>query len=487
LSSPVYLSPRKSIKIVVHNRKFLKLLRTLDAEELVSFRKYLKRRYGQEEVVLAIFNYLWKFRPDFSEERRLDPAYAYRRIFGTAFDANHAARLANALSDLHLRLKEFLLIESVRRDTDESRFLWLAELGKRGLVDDYYQHSIHLVAELKASSKREVRDYMKSVAAQYLFYFQHQPKKPQDSEQLQDCLDALDIHYALMRLKLACELLVSKSVYDRAYDSSLPDLVMSIALSHRAKRHPLLQIYREIYLLLTDSPEGDYDNAVGLFTQNIGIFSKDELQILNTRLRVYVSIQSNSGRAVSWSNAHKMNQFAVEAGLVFAAGKIAPLEFTNIVTVACNAQDFSWASLFVRSYGGHLEEAVRESTVKLCEITIAHKQEHYAEVISLVQSCRFHRIDDLVRAKFMQVQSVYEVGDPEGNLSEICENFLKSLRRYRTLTALDLTAAKNFIKIVKLLSEKKRRRSEILARINENASLYYRAWLAKKVAVYAPG
>jgi hypothetical protein len=474
----------------MNNRKFVKLLRTLNTAEQAAFRKYLKRRYVDEEVALGVFDYIWKFRPDFDNETKLDRDYAYARIFGAAAGQERRleVKLNNALSDLHIWLKDFLLLERVRRDTPENRALWIAELRDRGLTADYNRQAVRHLADQIAAPKRDVADHLRTVAAHYRSYFLiDREKRARDTAMLPESAQALDACYALLRLKLATEMITANRVFGLAYDTAIPDCVLTFVQSIDDDEHPLLALYREVYLLTAGNPGADFERTLLLFSRYVDRLDKEELQELLSRLRTLLSRGLTKSNVAGWQRIHQINQMAVSGGILTLKGVITSNQFVNFVMQACNARDDVWAQWFIKTQNRYLLAETRDNTVAVANAIIQYEDRAFSEVLRTLKDRRFTEIHDALRAYPLKIRSLYELDHRDDDLAESCQNFsdLIGRRGARSMPVL-LRGIQEFLRIVRLLVERKVEAAELLEAIGQAEQLSFKDWLLEKAAVYSP-
>lgn len=164
--------------------------------------------------------------------------------------------MLNALSDLHLWLKEYLLLEKLKSDSFESRVFWMSILKERGLTADFARKAALLQREVEKMPKSTVLDYMKGMASNYFFYYHlTNDKQKVDIQALNDCgYDLVDLlFYAVSRLKIACEMANRQNLMSQPASLEVLPAIHRLSKAKAISNHPLFLLYLKVYELLFPS------------------------------------------------------------------------------------------------------------------------------------------------------------------------------------------------------------------------------------------
>jgi len=472
---------------LMKNSKFFTLLRSLDQDEFYTFGKYLKRLHGGEDIALSVFNYAKRLFPGFEDEEKLKIACACRKIFKEAVDANsyNRKKLLNALSDLHLWLKEFLLLEKVKNESFESRVLWMVILKERGLDPEFSRCAARLQADVGTMTKAGVPDYMKGMVSNYFFYYHLAHNKlSTDINALQDCGNDLDLFYAVCRLKVACEMANRKN--QLSLEFNLEALPAVIGLSNAAffSDHPLLQLYRNDYELIAHRQDHRYSEIETMVATNVHKIEPEELHTILSYLHNYAIAQIRQGNEAYWNMTHQLNKFGVEHGVFTKGGEMSPTQFNNMVNAACRAKDFVWVSSFIDAHQKNLRESVRSDTVLLAEAIVLFEKNKYREALQRLKEVEFTDLHYAIRSKSLIIRSYYELPDSAVDIVGLCIAFESYLKRNRKPKQVAVEATINFIRIVKMLCREKATKEDIVREIEVTTPIYFKAWLLEKAAAY---
>ena len=467
--------------------KFLTLLQTLNDREIAAFQRYLKHLHGEEDIALSVFRHIRKLQPDFENGGKLDLAIAHKRIFRTDITANdyNRTKMLNALSDLNLWLREFLLFEKTKADTFESRALWLMVLRERGLDAEYYKQTSRLQAEVKAFPKRGFMDYIKSLAANHFFYYHRaQDSLSPDIDALRLGIKDLYVYYAVARLKLACEMANLKNQFSREFDLDALPKVLEWDEHRPLENNPLLLLYREIYQLISGEDEERFARISALLTEHVHTIDPEEMLVMLSYLHNYAAVQIRKGKEDYWEKTHEMNKFGIRHNIFMRKDIMSGTQFNNIVNIACRVKDFEWADSFIYTQSIFLPTEVRNDTTLLARALIFFEKTDFGQVVGLLEQASFKDVNDSIRARALLLRSYYECRADTDKMLVYCHAFEAFLRRNRKSRKAIVTATLNFLRFVKMLITKKTEQGQLIHEIDKAEALYFKSWLLSKAAVY---
>ena len=161
--------------------KFITLARTLTPDELPAFHKYLRQLHGGEKIALQVFEYVRKHTFGSKDEKKIQIEYAYPKIFKETLSDTNRKKILDALSDLHLWLKDFLLAQKLDNGSVENQIIWLDILQERGLHDDYSRQLSRFYTKIKEEPKKDAKKYLVEMVAGFSQYQQIALSKSPDT------------------------------------------------------------------------------------------------------------------------------------------------------------------------------------------------------------------------------------------------------------------------------------------------------------------
>ncbi len=467
--------------------KLFSLLRTLDHNELSSFSKYIIRLHGREDVALAVFNYIKKFFPGFLDERKLEKRYAHLRIFKEPWAAKpgNDSKLLNALSDLHLWLKEFLLFQRISDKSFETQILWMKILKERGLSAELSRQAARLHGDIRTTARTSISDYIKGMEANYFLYYYLTPNKLSESiSTLQDCGNDMDLFYSVSRVKLACEMANRKNLMKLEYSQEALPTVIELSKTKELSNAPLLKLYMAVYKLLSRWEDQRYLEIEKMLTTYVGKIEQEELLTILSYLHNYAAIQIRHGNERYWMITHRLNKFGADHGAFTGKSQITANQLNSIVNTACKVKDFDWASSFIKTHRNILPEDNKDNALLLAEAIILVEQKKYRLALKKLEKADLPELYDTIRARSLLLICHYELADSELDIIGLCIAFEGYLKRHRKPRLEAVEATLRFIRMVKMLARGKAPRDEILREIEANPSIYFKAWLLEKTRVY---
>ena len=470
------------------NYTFFTLLKSLDKKELAAFSKYMKLQYGKELIALKVFQYYKRFYPAFSDERKMDIAYAYQKIFKANIGETkyNRKKLLNTLSDLKSWLKEFLLLQKIKGNGSfEGQVLWLTILQERELETAFTTEAGRLKTSIEKNTPKGTKDFLDRVVTDYFMYDKKiQTNKP-DMEALQSYGNNLDLYYLTARMKIACEMANLRNLRNADFDLGLLPAAIELGNSFVADNYPLPTLYFKVFQLINDREAGSYTTIKNLLADNAERMDVGDTHYILSYLHNHAAAQIRSGKEEMYQELHLLNVFALEQGTFIRNGMVSPIQFNNIVSIASRAKAYDWARSFVKNHQKYLPEHIRQATIKLAESIILFYQGNFAASLEIAKEIKSNDFRQSIRIKTLIVRCMYDISAEDNfELMEFCQNFEVFLRRNRASSKAIVVATMNFMKILKLLLKMKMSKEQVLKEIDALTPVYLKPWLLKKAESY---
>jgi hypothetical protein len=295
----------------MQDSKFITLLRTLRDDELSAFYKHLKQQHKPDHIPLRVFDYLYPFYPEFRDEKKLNTEFAYKKIFGEPMDLNprNRFRLLNALSDLHLSLKNFLISQKAIHGKFESRYLWLSVLEARGLNTEFERSMTELNEEMNRSLPNGGIGFMQNMIINYFFNYHPVLKKSNlVAEHLEQCNQDLDILYRFFKTLLACEMVNCNQVYAANFKPEEFMDTLHLSAGTSTVNPPVMQLFREAYSLLSTGQNDHYERIENLLHKHASEIAIDELHSIISYMNNYAARKIRSGQMEFCKKLHELNK-----------------------------------------------------------------------------------------------------------------------------------------------------------------------------------
>jgi tetratricopeptide (TPR) repeat protein len=469
------------------NYKVFTLLRTLDKNEIAAFSKYIKQKHANERVALPVFRYIRKFYPEFIDKKKLNITFIYQKVFGKNIENEkyYRKKILNALSDLHLWLKEFLLLEKIRTDSFSRKNLWLSILKERGLEVGFSTHAKQINIETKDFPKKNIMVYLQNMTISFLYYNHYvQGRLPPDIEALRKCNNDLDLFYAVSKLKLGCEIKNIENLFSFDLKIKILPPFSGEKKYINYKKDPLLLLYNKAFKLLLSNNSENYIDLDQLLSEKANYISNEEIHIFHSYLHNFAATQIRLGKEDYWEKIHRLNKLGLEHHIFTKKGVMSSVQFNNIVNIACKVKDFNWVSVFIVSQSRYLKDEIRDSTVCMAKANILFEQGEFKKALNLLEKVNTKDTRQTIRLKAFVLRCQFEIMDDENNFFDYCNTFEAFLRRNRKPKKEIIEATMNFIKLIKMLIREKIEKDIILERIKNTSPVYFKTWLLEKTVGY---
>lgn len=477
--------------------KFISMLKQLTLDEVVEFGKFLKQYHKKDKTALRIFQYVCVYAPDFGHDNlSLDRTYQeiYKaRLPESPLETRNklVKKLLNKLSELSHWLEDFLWYQKINARSLERDLIWSTILMERGMFIELPKHRLSLNQKLKESLPMDSTGYLKQMMVSYFTNFQFsEAVQGAEANFLSDFIKDLDNFYAVTRLKLACEIETLKLVKPEASSETEPDFplssLMALLPADQIQSNPLIAIYAELFILITDKSKKSYEKVEALLKENLKSINPKEQYIILVFLQNYAAIQIRFGNTDYIRIAHDLNVFGISQGFFTKDGLITPNHYTNIINTACKAGALDWAGDFARDYSLCLDPNIRENVTKLGNAIVLFEKGDYSGILSSLADQSFSDFHCEIRSRSLLLRSKWELRDrihdrDTDHILSYCLAFEQYLiNRAKKSQSEIVTASLNFVRIFKKIIIGRKDKAEIITEIQALELLYFRKWLLKQ-------
>lgn len=462
--------------------KFLKLLKTLNQQELKAFHKYLNGLYGKQEKMIQLFNYFFNQ----LKKRRIVVLPTNDATYDTLFAKRQSVKVVgNLFADLYKYLEEFLRWQKINVDANnyEKDKLQIDIFKERGL-DDWFYAKIERAKKNIIKSPHDMWNYLKLFELNHLTYFKFSTEKhKQDTSRLlSEALLNLDDFFIAAKLSYACEI-QNKTHLNKT--NSIDNWLLSYLLQkdlNKIEANPFLSIYFLIFQLLNNSNVNEYSRLKTEFIQNRHFFSVENQHIILTNLLNFITKKIREGDLEFKKEAFELYKIGVEDKISIINNEIGAVSFFNIINVACSLKETEWAEHFLKNYAIYLNNKDKEEIKKLARSIIYFEKKQFGEVLIQLRDINFKNIFYETRARALIIRSVIEQEMDKSIIQAECDAFSQSLRRNELLTDTSLTAYKNFVRLTRMIYVNTKTSKKQLLNFLDNEVLFvYKTWLLEKV------
>jgi hypothetical protein len=463
------------------NSKFIKLLALLPVHKIEGFVHYLQHFYPNEEISLSVMNHISDTTVQFSNFEGIHfPEVYLQKIYTQAPDSkNRLKQLQNTFSDLHRWLKEYIMLERIRKNDWVNDMVWLQVLDENNWGEQYEKKANAFFESTQKAPPKNTQNLLKYWAAAYFQYNQLiKSNFLANIKTIDASYHALNQVGRLLRVKMENE----RTLFLKLAPQQETPLQQPEDLK-------LLTLYESSLKLNTTEAASDFN----ILEENLLNFEKhielDEMHNVLRFLKSYAIGQVRKDNNMNYyqRKIHNLNKIGVQNGIFKKSASIAPSEFLSILNVACALKDFEWAKDFVRDLTTKIREPERKITSQIAQIQLDISTQRFPEALDLINTVELESAsnENQVFVRLNKIRCMYELRYEHEYIDEY-------IQKYKTHLTLRKGTAKNksnegalkAIKIIKMLIDRKKDKNYIEQQIESKSDLHMRSWLREKVADY---
>lgn len=465
----------------IANSQFIKLLRSLNKDELGDFEKKLKM-IG--EVEYKVFKFILKFKPNFNSEK-LDKERAFKLIFKN--EKYSYPKITNALSTLKKYLEEFLIQQELKNQPFTRNYLLIQNLNRRNADDFFYKKIKDVRNDLERKTKIDTWHFLKILQLNHIVYYKaNAGQMKAENSLIEKIMKSLDEFFVASKLKYASELFNRKNISQDSKSISIFNLENHQESGN--ENSTFLDIF-SLALKLTAYGNTELYLKVKEKLFKFGhLLTKYDLQVVNGYLLNFSNLEIKKGNEDFVREAFNLYKFAEDNDFLMIDGHITTMRFFNIMNIASNLKEVEWAEKFVNRWSEFLDSPDKNEVIEVGKAMIFFGEKEYSKVIDSIRKVnKFDNILNEVRGRSLAMRSYYELDNStEDLLVSMCNSLSIQIKRNKSLSENAKKPLLAFIKIFKKLLKKDVAYNELLRVFNENPSTICKKWLLDKIEKFKP-
>lgn len=467
----------------MENSQLVLILRTLSKKEQRELRKWLlSPAHNQREDVVRLYDYLCSGN-HLTEEKFLRKEWLFRRLFpGEEYDD---ARLRQTVHFLQRATEEFLAWQRFCCD-EVQRHLHLASEYQQRKLEPVFHKTIKRLDKLQADCRsRDETFYRSEFRIQQQIYNYLTAGARTTQLNLQEIASALDLSYAIEKLKLCCHMLFHQRLYKTSYDIALLEEVVRHIEQRQLMQEPVIAVYYYIFKALSDEGEGDeyFVQLRATIRNHREALPRAELREVYLMALNLIIRRMNRGEERFVKEGFEWYREGLDSRLLIEQQQISQMTFLNIVLNALKLKRFSYAEQFIREYESYLGAVHRESFTNFSRAKLRFDQGRLSEAMTYLLRTEHSNILINLSAKAMLLKIYYELEETDA-LESLLESFRTYLNR-KEVIGYHRQIYSNLVRFTRRLvrinpydeSQRQRLRSEIEA----DAQLSDREWLLERL------
>lgn len=459
------------------NNDFISLFKALKPADKAGFKPYILYFYGQQKVILQIFECVEKY---------LDDADTSNLVFAEAASISKAEdarkNTQNALHDLKIWLIEFLTTLEIRSNTYEAKLLTIETLRKHGLHQLSAKKSEQFKQELLEHPSPDIGLKLLSLRLAHADYFTTEIDKLKNQQtKMQELLNQLDNFYIGTKLIYSAELQSRTDILQETYNSRLFDSVLILAETDASLNPIIKNIYLPLFKLIKDKSETAYRELKAFFSNDGTHDPREKLAILIYLLN-FAAARLRQKSATYHQEYFDLAQIGIKQSLFIAAGSFPTMTFINIVNTACHLKKYDSAEQFIKQWSPFLKSADRLVAENLASARVHFERDRFPEAINLLDKTPIYKNVHLAIHNRILLAAAYFENDSTNSLQiRHCDNSMLFVRRSKNMNEGLKKNVLGFFNILRLLINKKDKEQLLKARENTNGPIAFQDWLNKKM------
>ncbi len=461
---------------------FISIYATLSKKERRAFKTHYRTLYPRQTTAYALLQIV--DRMDFSKDldQQLDFSHIQKRLL-KQLPTQANPNVSNTFSDLHLRLKEFLIFQAVKTNSDEFELIWINKLAELGLEHQASNRTINYQKKLEQEEQKDANLYFKKIQAYDLeFQSMYNYKYTTGVDNIRKCLKNLELFTLTSKLKFATELLNRKQL--RMVDAE-DELMYHFDenLLEKYEKEPIVHLYYYLYQLVKTNSEYHFEKLYHTLEENAAYLNKKDLYAMITYLLNFIFSYYKQIKLEIYEKVTNLYRIGFD-NAAFEFANLSVDKLLNYIISLCKLQHYDKTKEVIKQFESHSELKIRSNFVALANAIVAFEEEDYTATIDYLSIVDF--VDDRhkYRVKTLLIRSYYRT-IPDDILFLLSQ--CRSLKRFAKKCKLHDRLKKscdNFALFVEILVKKQISQEELLIRFENCKHLSFRHWLEKEISLY---
>lgn len=439
------------------NSTLLEILRTFDKEQIKKFGMFLISPYhNNNSNVVKLFNSIKKYSPEF-----INAGLERETLWKTLFPEREFQYgvMKNLIYELQKLTEKFLSFEKYSSSEFEYDMNLLDALLDKKLITLFNKNSKNLKAQL-LKSKIDLNYFynkyiLESRELNSLYLNKNSNNKPGNSTGNPN--ESLLIFFFINFFNSNYNSLHESILYNNPYDNEYMNSVSVFFNISPVKKNNYASMYSSVIeTLLNPNDESIFFGLKSLFGKNSGRLGKELKYNVLTALINFCNFQIMKGNTKFIKEQFIIYKMMIDSGN-YNNGKdnfINPYMYANIVSMAANLRQFSWAEKFIESFKNKLDISHREQYYLFAMVALNLKRKKFDTALEYFSRLKSGDVIDKITIRRFQLMLYYESGyfDELHSLIDSSKHFISN--DYKT-SARAKTIFNNFLYFVNKLTEVK--------------------------------
>ncbi len=473
-----------SKKSSLRDSKLILLLQSFDNKQLKRLEKFLLSPYfNDNEHVLALFQYIVRFAPEYDDER-----LSKKNIFCSLFAGKpyKDIKIRQLMTELFKLVEKFIAHSSLEQ-SEIQKHLLLLDFYLDMNLPKYFQASLRSAqkVQLKRVTKNAPFHYDEFLLAdRYSTYLSFEQQKLKGGRNLQQVIDKFQTYYLIQMAQYVCGAINRSLSHNVTFNLRLIDELLTQLAKEQYKDIPSIQVYYQILLLLTVSEKASLDKLIELFETYSSIFQPDERRFVYRYMLNYCISKMNNGEDHYYTKVFELYQIGLQKEVLFREGKIPSSTYKNIVTTGLRLEKFDVIEQFIGNYKNDISADYPKDVYHYNLAHLFFYEAKYDDAIELLNTIEYNDIFYKIDVRKLLIKIYYERGDYL-LLDSSMNAFRVFIHRNTVISPHHKATNQNFInflyKIIRIAPDDLDKIKEIKEEIDETQNIAERKWLVEKL------
>ncbi|MCB0632604.1 MAG: hypothetical protein R2824_23045 [Saprospiraceae bacterium] len=409
------------------NSKFIRLLRTLSAEEWRELEQWLQSPWcNSNRNLIVLLAKLQKYHPEF-HDRRLSKEKLFRQILPTGKFSER--RMNNILSEAFLETERFLVFQRLTRVDDLQAELLNEELQSRQLNDWFFKATEKNIARLEEKTVRDWEDHLRLYRLYRTIY--HHPNQENrmlpGSQALMSMEQELDLLYLLEKAAIINEK-ISRSRILKEETYEIEKSVRKWEVAAEGLAHPSIELYR-LRFSREDNPFVKYGRLRKQVLETLNQLNPKEQKIHLLSL-INDSIQFVKSGQLELIDLLPMYQLGLETEVLLDNRQITESTYTTVVILSNTKADFEYTYHFMDHYTDKLEENIREDCRQWAKAHTAYWEDDLEKCLDILQQHNFQKFYFQLLGRVLNTQAYFDQYMRDDTYQSFLFNFLDAFEKW---------------------------------------------------------
>lgn len=456
--------------------KFILGLKLVKVKEWPLVERYFLMDFDKDSDQMIIFYHVMKYK------KGLDHLTSKDEVRRSLFAEMSPKTFLNLLSQLYLKLEEWLVWIEMKNNRDKSDVLLVKILSRRGgeeLADKKFRYVEKRLSNNQGQDLVQSRLYADLYHSYY--FSESQAKYKAKGTLLEKAVKFHNAAFIEMSYLYLTEMENWGSVIGFDYGEVSKRLLQVIEVLNDSDVNHIGRLLHNVY---SNSDQIALRSCIEMLDKDI-VRSGSDLEVLVVLYVIQACrILFYSGELEDATLIYEAFSQGMKRGVLIRLGKFGAVRYTDIVVLLLRTAGLSKGRAFAEKWLGSVDEDERQEAKVIAEAYIFRHCEEYDKIIPIVRQVKFSNVRSEYIAYMLELMAWYKIEDFE-TLQIMLQNFNRRLRRIREEHKLLYKGAKAFGEVLKSLMLAKFSKGRLVD-LDKYEVVFQKIWLQEEITSLRP-